>query len=396
MRTLRRKLLLLVLFLLMLCAWLYFGAVLLSTTGGIEELFTPLPTIPNYTQGLDFTKPVPQPLSQPSPTIKLKQTAWIPDWDMTDGLKALAQAASTFDSVSPVWYYVNDKGLIDSKQNKLAETLAITTPSHIKLIPSIADFSADHMHIILGDSQKLQAHVDYLISEVEKYNYDGLDLDYESIYLDDQSAYLSLVRKLYEYLDGKGKKLTVAVMPQWSHREIYATLLQTRAVQDWTEMIPIVHELRIMAYNYTDYTSTFSGPIAPLDWAEAVLREARADVKLDKVVLGVSLYGYDGWSNNLVQPSPYLGQLANPPSGKGQADAVTYQDVLKSKATAVSDALEPISGEKVLQYKLKDKQYLVYYQDGESVALRKQLANSFNIGGLAFWRMGGEDVNAYL
>jgi len=393
MSTWRRKLLFILLVAGIIFAWLYLGFAMFNDQS--HEVFSPLLEQEIILEKIDFALPTPTPLQIAAAAPKLKQAAWIPDWDMANGIESLQQTPHSFDSISPVWYYLNNDGTVKRNQTKFTQIRDLAKANGIKLIPSLADFEADNMHKVLENETTLQAHVDYLITEIETYNYDGIDLDYESIYLDDQSAYIELIRRMYEYLDNKGKTLTVAVMPKWSDLDIYNSLRQTRLVQDWTELIPIVHELRIMAYNYTDYRASYPGPVAPIDWAEAVLRYAKSKGVMSKVVLGASMYGYDGWSEDPTVNSPYIGILSNRDAGKGMADAVTYEAAMKRKQYAVSNILDQNTGEKLMKYKFEDKTYVVFYQDRTSNALRKQLAQQYGVSGVAYWRMGDEDIGSY-
>ncbi len=344
----------------------------------------------------DFTKQTPSPLEQePTPVSNLKQTAWIPDWDFYNGFSSFTNNLDYFDSVSPVWYYLTDDGDINRNMVGYNQIRQVTKNNGIELIPSIANFNADQFHIILDDDQELESHINYLISEVMDNDFDGIDLDYESIYLNDQPEFLYLVRKLSEALHEKNKELTIAVMPNWTDSDIFRGLRQTRQVQDWYEISEYVDELRIMTYNLTDYMSTYPGPIGPLDWLEANLRYAFPRIPMDKVMLGINMYGYSGWSDNPTKLPSYLGAFSNPYADSGQADAVTYGRVAGVSSSVLSDEVDPSSKEKVLRFSENGSQYIMYYQDVNSAKYRYDLAREYGIGGVAHWRMGDEDERIY-
>lgn len=360
-----------------------------------EEIPVQTSSSSSVAASIDFSKPTPPPLNRRAAMAGLKQTAWIPDWDFNKGFSSFANNPQAFHSVSPVWYSLNDDGGTVAKRVGYDRIRPLSKQYGIKLIPSVANFDADQFKKILSDKSKLDAHIQFLISEVETYDFDGLDLDYESMYYEDQPAFLYMLQKLYDYMEGHNKLLTIAVMPTWTRADIYRTLRQTRRAQDWHEVGKYVHELRIMTYNLTNYNSQYPGPVAPLDWMEANLRYARSAVDQDKIVLGVNHYGYDGWSNNLVIAPRYLGFLSNGSLEKGQADAVTYKQVREYDRYKVSDVLDPDSGEKIMKYRFEDKDYVIYYPDRASTALRFDLAKRYGIAGIAYWRMGDEDTSVY-
>jgi len=392
----RRKIILTSLILSVFLFLIWFGFSVFSPLPGQQQ-----PTVEpaaEFKPDIDFSLPTPQPLEeeQIGSTPSLKQTAWIPDWDFANGFASFKSSYQYFDSVSPVWYNLEDDGYIRTTRHSYDELRSFTRQRGIELIPSIANFQADQLHYIINDDQRLEAHIQFLISEVEKYDYDGVDIDYESIYLEDQPEFLYLLRSLYEYLDPLGKKLSIAVMPIWSESDLVFSLRQTRQAQDYYEIGQYVHEFRIMSYNITNFNSTYPGPVAPLDWGEAVLRYTIPRVPSEKIFLGIGLYGYDGWSNNPVVPQPYLGITANGFQSTGQADAVTYDIVQNLRAAyKVSDILEPHSGEKLMHYIVNGKDYYIYYTDSKSTKPRIDLAERYRIAGVAHWRLGGEDPGVY-
>lgn len=344
----------------------------------------------------DFNSPTQAPLNPKDSSIPtLKQTAWIPDWDFTNGFNSLKANYQYFDSVSPVWYYLNEDGSVKEAKKGVSDIRNFTKSKNIKLIPSISDFNSDNFHNILKSEEETDKHIDYLINEIETNDYDGFDLDYESIYINDQPEYLYLIKKLYEYLDARDKKLTIAVMPKWTDMDVNKVLRQTRKVQDWGEIGQYVHELRIMTYEVTGPSSKYPGPISPIDWMEANLRYAERKVDMDKVVLGIGLYAYGGWGENLVVPDPYLGVPANPGAEKVQASALTYDGIVERKASSTKDVLDPITKEKMLYYTKEGSDYIAFYMDDAAAAFRFDLAKKYAAAGVAHWRMGSEDASIY-
>ncbi|MCA9378911.1 hypothetical protein KC640_00640 [Candidatus Dojkabacteria bacterium] len=346
--------------------------------------------------GIDFTLSTPSPINQQAPGgDKLVQTAWIPDWGMSAGLTSFAAKGANFDSISPVWYYLNDDGLISTKKRNVDETKSLCQKYGVKLVPSIANFDSEQFEKVLSDPDLLARHVQFLVDEVLSNDFDGLDLDYESVELKYQPAYLYLIREISDKLHAEGKVLTIAVISNWTNSDIFRGLRQTRQAQDLATIASLVDEVRIMTYDMTSYSSTFAGPVAPLDWLEANLRYLITLVDPQKIMLGLPLYGYDGWSNNPTIPKPYLGLYANPGAGAGQADAVTYQSLDLARANLVSDVIEEFSQEQLLTYDYEGKRYFVFYPSVASTALRIDLAKQYGVKGVAYWRMGGEDLNIY-
>lgn len=355
----------------------------------------PSPTQPVQTPAADFSQPTPAPINNREPSNRLVQTAWIPDWGMSKGLTSFTAKGRNFDSISPVWYYLGDGGLIETKKRGLGELKSLINKYDVKLVPSIANFDSDQFEKVLSDPDLLERHVQFLVDEAIDNGYDGLDLDYESVELKYQPAYMYLIRSLSEKLHKEGKIVTIAVISNWTNADIFRGLRQTRQAQDLAEISSYVDEIRVMTYDLTGNSAAFPGPISPLDWLDANLRYLITLVEPSKLMLGLPLYGYDGWSDNPAVPEPYLGLFANSYAAKVQADAVIGEDLGLAKEHSVSDKLEKYSQEQLLTYDYEGKRYLVFYPSLGSTKLRIDLAKQYGIRGVAYWRMGGEDLNIY-
>jgi spore germination protein YaaH len=381
---------------------LYFGLQLSTRYRSVELEPRSVDVNKIYADKLDFSKPTPEQLNTENAfPRKLKQTAWIPDWDFKRGFASLQIAADYLDSVSPVWYYLDSDGLIQPKRTGYDQIRPFTKDKGVKLIPSISTFKEQDLTKVLNDDTKLKAHTDYLISEVEKYDYDGLDLDYESFYLNDQPGYFQLIKTLSDYLHSKGKILSITLVEKATESDIGSAFRQTKKVQEWSTMARYADEMRIMTYDYTSYSTTYPGPISPISWQEAILRYAVTKIDREKIILAAPLYVYAGWAQNPNILENYLGILSNPGPGTVQASPMVYTQIKDLRDKAMFDILEPQSLEKVIQYQDKDKKdnqqktFIAYYQDAESSSYRVQLAKKYGIAGIAYWRMGGEDTDVY-
>ena len=127
----------------------------------------------------------------------------------------------------------------------------------------------------------------------------------------------------------------------------------------------------IMAYD-EHYVSSNAGSIASINWVHNILDYATKVVPSEKIILGLALYGYD-WSNN-----------------KGQAVATKNISSLVSKNNAYIK-WDDLTKTPYFSY-IKDGVYHeVWYENGESLKLKIDLANKYNLGGIGFWRLGLEE-----
>ncbi|HQF36682.1 MAG TPA: glycosyl hydrolase family 18 protein [Candidatus Dojkabacteria bacterium] len=306
-------------------------------------------------------------------THQLTTSAWIVYWDLNRGIETVVNNKAIFTSASPVWYAVNSDGSLalksTARNNKLRDEFK---QNSIKIIPTIADFNSENLSIILNSPSKRSQHIQYIINEVNTYDYDGIDIDYEDIKSNDKEVFSLFVKELSENLHSYNKLLTIVLEPKTDAPEY--TNFATRQAQDWVEIAKYADEIRIMGYDYQHSYHTDSGPISSVQWLETILIYATETLQIppEKIVLALPLYGYN-WDS----------------TGSSKTTAVTWEDIQKIKINNSShtDVLDELSKENHLIYGTKH----IWYQDSTSIIYRLELAQKYKIKGVIFWRLGGED-----
>ena len=318
-----------------------------------------------------------------TPTSNITQTAWIPPWDYNNGINSLKNFKSTFHSVSPVVFQVNNDGSLTERLDpNLTALKEIRNEKGIKIIPTISNFDHNIIKNILKDEENTQRHIDQITTVVRTYEYDGIDLDYESISYENKQQFLDFVKKLSEVLSKEKKILSITVLPKWGDDVVYTGLVETKKVQDWEILGMYADEIRIMAYDYTPSSSEKEGPIAPIDWVEKVLKYATEKIPNEKIWLGIHLYSYE-W----VLPTKDSKEM------KVKTNSYTYE-VVKSKILSHSYVKTKYNSdfeEGYAEYKCSESYFcILYYATPESIEKRRNLAQKHNIKGIAYWRLGGE------
>ena len=271
----------------------------------------------------------------------------------------------------PVWYSLDEDGsLIDRRAGNWYEVLNLSNQMGYEVYPSIALFDADQMEKALSSDANIDRTVSQLMADVEKYNLEGVDIDYEMIYLSDSNGYFKFLNRLKEALGDR--VLSVTVLPQWETLS-YSNLTETRAVQDWVRIGELADQVRIMTYDYTYSGSTSAGPIGPLGWQEGVLQYAVKRIPKEKIWLGVHLYAYS-WAQG------------------SSATALTFSAVESIDESLVESRLYNIGfAEEEIIYRCDtDINCIAMTQTHEGIDARAQLASDYGIAGLAFWRLGNE------
>ena len=305
----------------------------------------------------------------------LRESGWIPNWGFDLGLESLENNLGIIDTALPVLYTVDKGGNVVSRgvsEAKIQELISFCKEKNIKIIPTVGSYDFEATASAFKDEASYQKQVDKIIAEVEKYNFDGIDLDYEMVNSNYKENYLNFIKKLSEELDERDKILSVTVFAKWDDAD-YKDHQETRTVQDYSEIAMYADEIRIMAYDYTLQSSQIPGPIAPMDWVGNVLDYATERIPEEKIWLGVHLYGYQ-WSSDRTIAFTYttaLSAIMNDPD-------IEY--VYKEDLAETYSAFNCGEG-----YTCK-----AYFQSPEGVAARRTLAEEYKIAGISYWRLGGE------
>ncbi len=319
-----------------------------------------------------------------TPKKTLKQTAWIPPWDYNNGINSLKKMQSDFHSISPVTFQINNDGSLTERLNpELKELKALRQEKGIIIIPTISNFDSNVIKNILSNETNKQRHIDQITTLVRTYEYDGIDLDYESIAYENKQQFLDFVKDLSAELSKEKKALSITVLPKWGDDVRYTGLVETRKVQDWAILSQYADEIRIMAYDFTPSSSSKEGPIAPIDWVEKVVSYAKEKIPKEKIWLGIHLYSYE-W----VMPTKDSKDM------KIKTNSYTYNivksDILRHDYVNIKYNKDFEEG--YAEYKCSDNYFcILFYATPESVERRRSLANKHEIEGVAYWRLGGDE-----
>jgi len=330
-------------------------------------------------------------LSSVDDTHKLEETTWIPSWGMTRALTSLQKNPTKWKTLSPVWFFLKEDGTLTYENTLNNSTLlSIAKKNNIEIIPTITQFDADILSKTLNEH--LDKHISIILGLVDKYNYAGIDIDYESTYEKDKEVFQDFIVRLSEEIHKRGKKLTFSAVSKWSDNSIFSYLPQTKKAHDWKFMSTYVDEIRIMAYDYTSRKSFVPGPMSPILWEESLIRYALTQIPPEKIVLALPLYGH-AWEN--VPQSDPAG-INNDQIIKGSGDttdSLQHEDInniRKRTSAQYTERTDEWNQEIMAQFTLDGKKKTLYYLNADMINQRKKLAQKYKIKGIAYWRIGGE------
>jgi spore germination protein YaaH len=303
-------------------------------------------------------------------------SAWLPtSWaDSADARASFEANKDILDEVSPFWYGVNGDGsLAVDAGGRDRDLIEIAHANNVLVIPTIHNISSyDTVSGILLNPELRSRHVRLIVAEVLEYNYDGIDIDYESLAPSMREPYSAFIVELSAALRAEGKLLTVcahAKTSDWGGLGGY---------QDWALLNAQVDRVRIMTYDLT-WSRSAPGPIAPVYWVADVAEYAKSVLAPEKIVIGVPFYGYN-WPPN------------------GPATAMTWRDIqalIASYQGSVNLLRSDSRG-------LVEENWLVYnapgvgrrevwYATSNSLEAKLKLVQEMDLAGVSAWRLGNED-----
>lgn len=331
---------------------------------------------------------------QPKPVEELYVTGWIPEWDVSDGLAAIATRQGVFDSISPIWFFMNSDGsLRTTPQTNGVNQMDFFRENEVDLIPSVQEFDATNLSAVLNNPDSLNRLVSEIAAQASANNYAGIDLDIEAVKLQDKHLFFEFLEKLSAEFKEMNKSLVFTALPEWSNFFVFGSFPQTSRVQDYKRIADLVDEFRIMSYEFSGPTSQRIGPVQPLEWQEQVIQYTISQgVPREKIVLGVASYSYDWTVRPMLEKIDLKGTTRTPVlEDLDLGVSLTNKDLDKIKANyEYTEEFNEEWGEMILRYAFQGQDRIVVYPNNQSIQMRKELAAEYGIKGVAYWRVGDE------
>jgi spore germination protein YaaH len=343
---------------------------------------TPAPTVPRVDAVLLANEPTPVPApSGAADTDEISTigyhpktgryiAAWFPSV-FGPGARASFEAnKDILDEISPFWYTTDASGRIYG--NRDPELVRLAHENNILIIPALHNVTADYGVVVgvLSNPQIRARHVQNIVDEVLSQNYDGIDIDYESLPASLRPSFSAFIVELSAALHAHGKLLTIAVHAKDCD---YCGL---GGFQDWHVIGQHADRIRIMTYDY-HWRGSGPGPVAPLYWVESVAEYARSVIDPAKVSIGIPFYGYD-W----------------PPGGTARGlPWADIEDLIDSQGISVNQLQRDSRGrvdESWFRYPSAEGWREVWYMTDAGLESKIDLVQRLDLAGIAIWRVGYE------
>lgn len=285
-------------------------------------------------------------------------------------LTELLQRTKGVTTVSPTWFKVNsNEGSISSLAS---ETYVEQAHSQgIEVWALVDDFNPDvNMMEVLSYSSRREKLINALIAEAIKYNLDGINVDFETIGLENGINFVQFIRELSVKCRNNGIVLSIDNYVPKEYSEYF----------DREEQGIVADYVIIMAYDEFNASSDASGPVASLDFVKEAIDNTLKSVPKEKTIIGVPFY------TRLWKETSDNGKVTVSSEAYGMS---IIKDIIKdNNAKLTWDNKE---GLYYTEYNKDNATYKIWLEEEKSIEEKLKLINAADLAGVASWRLGFED-----
>ena len=279
----------------------------------------------------------------------------------------------------PGWYALNSGKLspfFKDAQNHYVSLSLLVSNGDINSIDQLVNDPIAHAKNLISDVSPI----------INKYKFSDLNLDIEYTQPASDSARTGFTEFVNEVRKDLNKNITLTV-------EISPTDVILNHLIDTKAIGKIADNVVLMAYDYHSTVSFVTGPVAPLGGAGVdseydvitALEKSLEDVPPEKLILGIPLYGYEWESLNPEPRSSIIPNTGLVASNQRAKDFLSF-------CSTCSARLDSEARENYISYFDQNAldYHTIFYPTENSTVSKINLANNFQLGGLAVWALGYE------
>lgn len=278
---------------------------------------------------------------------------------------------SGVNTLSPRWYFLQKDGTISDATDPTLIKWAHANGK--KVWPLFGNkFDTEATHAMLSSPTKRKVAIQTLISFVDKYKLDGINIDFEGFYPEDRDYFTLFIQELATALHAKGAVVSVDIPPDsnsdWSDPFDFAKLAKH------------ADYLVLMAYEEHWSGGPKAGSVASLPWLQKVITDLLDEIPAQKLVVGLPFYTRDWYYANGALKST---DISIPQS---------YQLLSQYRAWTVWD---DSIGQYRSTYQKQGITHNIWLEESRSMGLKILASLQWQIGGFAYWYIGSESPDMW-
>lgn len=275
--------------------------------------------------------------------------------------------------VSPTFFRLEQSGQGNVTENVGTAGLNYINWAHNNGIKVWAMISNESMiettSEIMNDYELRDKLINNIVDLVVKYNLDGINIDFENMYMEDKAMFNRFLIELEPRLNEMGKALSVDVTaPDGS--ETWSMCFDRNTISKVADYIIF------MAYDQNGASSPVEGTTAGCDWVEANVTKflGQEGVDPDKLVLAV----------------PFYTRLWKESNGKVSSDTVDLKDVDKVLPANIERKWDDYLKQYYVEYTENGAVYKMWIEDTTSISAKLDLISKYKLAGAAYWEKDRE------
>jgi len=358
----------------------------------------------------------------------LHTAGWIPWWQAERGIESAEDNIRELDTIYPFVYEVDEEGELveksDLDEDMWEDLFRDARRRDVEIIPTVAWFDGEAIHHILSDEDRREDHIEEIVDMVEGGRFDGVNIDYESKLAETIDYYSEFLKELEDELGNEHLTCTIEARtpPASRWRDVPDKI---EYANDYEAMDRYCDRVEIMAYDQqrvdwrlnTEKKGEPYIPVADIDWVEKVLEGALKDIDADKVMLGVPTYGRE-WELT-VEPEWYKeyrsqGAINMPLAeeiaeeyevkpGRNEAGEMSFSYFPEDSVFRLLNQLPVPEGTRegfeaaaralffATETGMSVPVNIVWYSDAEAVQDKVDLAEKYDLAGVALFKIDGEE-----
>lgn len=319
---------------------------------------------------------------------------------VTDYVEPVYEANTRDHKINLGWHVIGGVGGNDTLDAAVAQTkgLNVISPTWFTLVGNEGEFSsfasADYvekahgmglevwalvgnvesvdvdLYTVLGKTSNRRRLILQLLAAVREYNLDGLNIDFENVSLDAGEPFIQFIRELSIPCRKNGIVLSVDNYVPMNHTDHY----------DRAEQGVVADYVVIMGYDEHYSGSDEAGSVASINFVENGIKNTVADVPKEKVINALPFYTRI-WETG-------AGGIDSQAVGMEMAQAYVSDHGIATRwdEQTCQNYGELQDGDRLCQ---------VWLEDAESIQVKLNIMEKYDIGGVAAWRLGFETADVW-
>ena len=238
-------------------------------------------------------------------------------------------------------------------------------------------FNPDVTNTFLNDAVSRERAIIDVLKLMKDYNIDGLNIDFENVYLRDREKLVQFVRELVPVFHENNLVVSMDVTVK-SMAENWSLFYDRKALGE------VLDFMAIMAYDEHWAASPKSGSVASIGWVEKGIVGILEEVPPEKLLLGMPLYTRI-WTET---PTDQGVKVTSKAVGMETVNNIIAEYNLEK-------VWDEAAGQYYVEYQTGEKTNKIWIEDAESIKLKYDLIHKYNLAGAALWRRGFETPNIW-